>query len=215
MSFKSFATLQDTLSRGSLPPDIRAVIYDAEHWSQTPSKEQRDPASFYQRAADLVHAHGLIFIATPAMDLVNADGGKAADPAAAFVDRHIGSDAARDADVVDIQAQSLERDAAKYGGFVEQVTSQIRAVNPKAVVVAGLSTNPPGTGITPEMLVAAMLATGDRTTGFWMNVPGKGDDCPTCNQPRPDIAVAALEDGRLARLPRVFGSVNALPNPPS
>ena len=201
MSFKSFTDLEDTLDKRTLRPDIRAVIYDAEHWQQTPASEQRDPATFYQRAAQLAHAHGLIFIATPAMDLVNADGGKAADPAAAFVNRRIGAEAAQFADVVDIQAQSLERDATAYGTFVAQVSAQIRAVNPKATVLAGLSTNPHGSPITPDMLVAAMLAAAGHATGFWMNVPGKGSDCPQCNEPRPDVAVAALTDGRLARLP--------------
>lgn len=201
MSFKSFTDLDDTLSRGTLRPDIRAVIYDAEHWSKTPDDEQRDPATFYQRAAQLAHAHGLIFIATPAMDLVNAGGGKAADPAAAFVQRRIGAEAARFADVVDIQAQSLERDAKAYGSFVAQVSAQIRAVNPAATILAGLSTNPHGSAITPDMLVAAMLAGAGHVSGFWMNVPGKGSDCPKCNAPRPDVAVAALTDGRLAGLP--------------
>jgi hypothetical protein len=209
MSFKSFATLEDTLSRGALRPDIHAIIYDAEHWQQTPVDEQRDPATFYQRAARLAHAHGLIFIATPAMDLVNADGGKAADPAAVFVDQRIGAEAAQSADVVDIQAQSLERDAGAYGSFVAQVSAQILSVNPEATVLAGLSTNPHGSAITPDMLVAAMLAVAGQVTGFWMNVPGKGSDCPTCNQPRPDVAVAALTDGRLVRLPDVFAPRDA------
>ncbi|WP_194913725.1 hypothetical protein [Catenulispora rubra] len=209
MSFKSFATLEDTLIRGTLRPDIRAVIYDAEHWAQTPTDEQRDPATFYQRAAQLAHAHGLIFIATPAMDLVNADGGKAADPATAFVDRRIGADAAQSADVVDIQAQSLERDAAAYRSFVARVSAQIRAVNPKVTVLAGLSTNPHGSAITPDMLVAAMLGAAGQVTGFWMNVPGKGSDCPKCNAPQPDVAVAALSDGRMARLAEIFAPSDA------
>ncbi|MEZ0112244.1 hypothetical protein ABH920_006263 [Catenulispora sp. EB89] len=204
MSFKSFAVLEDTLDRGALRPDIRAVIYDAEHWAQTPTDEQRDPATFYQRAAQIAHAHGLIFIATPAMDLVNAGGGKAADPATAFVDRGIGADAARSADVVDIQAQSLERDAAAYRSFVTRVAAQIRAANPNVTVLAGLSTNPHGSAITPDMLVAAMLGAAGQVTGFWVNVPGKGSDCPKCNAPRPEVAVAALSDGRVARLAGVF-----------
>ncbi|WP_194924658.1 glycosyltransferase family 2 protein [Catenulispora pinisilvae] len=205
MSFKSFATLQDTLDHGTLPPDIRAVIYDAEHWSQTPAAEQRDPASFYRQASALVRAHGLIFIATPAMDLVNASGAKATDPASAFLKANIAADAARNADVIDVQAQSLERDPAAYARFVSAAAAQARSANPAVTVLAGLSTNPHGSAVTPEMLVSAMVATAGQVSGYWMNVPGKGSDCPKCNAPRPDVAVAALRDSRVARLPDIFG----------
>ena len=200
MSFKSVTTLRDTIGAGKLRRDVRAVIYDSEHWAQTPADEQRDPAGFYRQAAVLAHAHGLIFVATPAMDLVNASGSRTANPAQVFLARGIDGSAARYADVVDIQAQSLERDPAAYRDFVARATGQIRSANPAAAVVAGLSTNPHGAAITPGMLVSDMTAVAGAVSGFWLNIPDQGPNCTDCATPRPDVAVGALTDGRLGTL---------------
>ena len=199
-SFKSFATLQRTLDKNRLDPGIRAVIYDAEHWAQTPVTEQRDPVTYYQKAAKVAHAHGLTFIATPAMDLVNATGQKATNPTAQFLSENIDGGAARSADVLDIQAQSLERDTASYRDFVTKAAAQARSANPAVTVIAGLSTNPHGSAITPDMLVSDMTAMAGTASGFWMNIPDQGTDCPDCRTPRPDVAVGALSDSRLATL---------------
>ncbi|HEV3360895.1 MAG TPA: hypothetical protein VG247_29100 [Pseudonocardiaceae bacterium] len=203
VSFKSFATLKDTLDRGRLPRGTRAIIYDAEHWDQTPVDEQRDPASFYPQAAAIAHAHGLIFIATPAMDLTNVDG-RSADPAATFLSENIDASAARDADVLDIQAQSLERDSSAYRDFVGRAARQARAANPAVTVLAGLSTNPPGSAVTPGMLVTDITAVAASTAGFWMNIPDLGPDCTDCSRSRPEVAVGALTDQRLATLANLF-----------
>lgn len=203
VSFKSFAALAGTLDRGRLPRDTRAVIYDAEHWAQTPVDEQRDPASFYRQAAAITHRHGLIFIATPAMDLVNTDA-KIADQAASFLKENIDASAASGADVLDIQAQSLERDPAAYQDFVGKAAAQARSANPKVTVVAGLSTNPPGSPVTPTMLVSDITAVAATTSGFWMNIPDLGPDCTDCTRSRPEVAVGALTDRRLAALSTLF-----------
>ncbi|HJP76931.1 MAG TPA: hypothetical protein VJ914_21865 [Pseudonocardiaceae bacterium] len=203
VSFKSVATLADALNRGRLPRGTRAVIYDAEHWAQTPADEQRDPASYYRQAAAITHQHGLIFIATPAMDLVNA-GAKVADPAASFLSQNIDASAAANADVLDIQAQSLERDPATYRDFVGKAAQQARSANPRVTVLAGLSTNPPGSAVTQAMLVSDITAVAATTAGFWMNIPDLGPDCTDCTRPRPEVAVGALTDRRLAALSTLF-----------
>jgi hypothetical protein len=192
MSFKSVTTLRDTTVRRG----IRAVIYDSEHWAQTPPDEQRDPAAFYQQAAAIAHARGLIFVATPAMDLVNATGGRAANPVQVFLARGIDGSVAKYADVVDIQAQSLERDPAAYRDFVARANDQINRANPAAAVVAGLSTNPHGAAITAGMLVSDMTAVAGAVSGFWLNIPDQGPNCADCATPRPDVAIGALTDGR-------------------
>jgi hypothetical protein len=61
-------------------------------------------------------------------------------------------------------------------------------------VLAGLSTNPPGAAVDSQQLTAAIRATSRVVNGYWLNVPGRGPLCPTCNAPRPDIGSQVLRD---------------------
>jgi hypothetical protein len=29
--------------------------------------------------------------------------------------------------------------------------------------------------------------------GYWLNIPGQGPRCPTCNAPQPDVAIQTLQ----------------------
>jgi hypothetical protein len=71
---------------------------------------------------------------------------------------------------------------------VHQAARQARAANPRVTILAGLSTNPPGAEVTSQQLTAAIRATSGVVSGYWLNIPGRGPRCPTCNAPRPDLA---------------------------
>ncbi|HEV7207121.1 MAG TPA: glycosyltransferase family 2 protein [Mycobacteriales bacterium] len=192
MRFASEAELAVAVAAG-LPSIVRAVLYDAESWSFTPTAEQHDPDRYYAAAAAVAHAHGLLLIAAPGLDLVVNRCGEPCGPrAAAFLRQGIAPGAARTADVLEIQAQSLERDAAGYAQLVDAAAAQARSAHPQVVLLAGLSTNPPGATVTAAMLRDAIAATHATVSGYWMNIPGRGPQCPNCNQQRPDLAVATL-----------------------
>jgi hypothetical protein len=99
---------------------------------------------------------------------------------------------AKVADVVELQAQSLERDPGTYTSFLRAAAAQARAASPGVTVLAGLSTNPPGAAVAARQLTAAIQGTRGLVDGYWMNIPGQGSQCPGCNSPRPDLARAAL-----------------------
>src|SRR5262249_2736068 len=109
----------------------------------------------------------------------------------------IAADAARYADVFDIQAQRAERSTELYTTFVRQAAAQAREANPKVVVLAGISTNPNGQHVTADDLLRAIAATRDVVDGYWLNIPRPGPHCPRCNDYRPDIAIDVLH--RLGR----------------
>ena len=94
--------------------------------------------------------------------------------------------------MLELQAQSLERDTSSYVTFVREAAAQARAANPRVAILAGLSTNPPGAEVTSEQLTAAIHATRGIVDGYWLNIPGRGPRCPGCNSPRPDVGRAAL-----------------------
>ena len=192
MTFASATTLEEAVTGGRLPAGTYGVLYDPEAWPLTPVAEQRDPVQAATRAAAVAHAHGLRLIVTPALNLttVLAPG---TPRWRAFLDLNLVARLAGVADIVEFQAQSLERDTATYTAFVQAATSQASTANPRIIVLAGLSTNPPGAPVDSQQLTAAVQATRSMVDGYWLNVPGQGPRCPTCNAPRPDIAIQTLQ----------------------
>jgi hypothetical protein len=193
VTFASAAALEDAVSRGQLLAGIYGVLYDPEAWSFTPVAEQRDPVTAAARAGAVAHAHGLRLIVAPGLNLTTV-----LDPAGQqprwrkFLSLHLAGRLARAADVVELQAQSLERDTGAYADFVRTATSQATAANPGVTVLAGLSTNPPGAPVDGQHIADAIHATRSAVTGYWLNIPGVGARCPTCHAARPDIAIQVL-----------------------
>jgi hypothetical protein len=93
-----------------------------------------------------------------------------------------------------LQAQSLERDTGTHAAFVRAAAGQARRANPRVTVLAGLSTNPPGAEVSSQQLTAAIRATSGIVNGYWLNIPGRGQRCPTCNSPRPEVGRQALRE---------------------
>jgi hypothetical protein len=198
-SFGSVAEMEAAARTGDLPDDAGALLYDPEHWSFTPEAEQLDVAGSVARGLAVTRPAGLLLLAAPAVTLARAlqppRGGllrlRPPDRYDAFLDLGIAALAAA-ADVVEIQAQGAVRDTERYARFVAAAAEQVRATNPAAHLLAGLSTNPPGEPVDAAMLGRAITASIGTVEGWWLNVPSPGPRCPTCNPPRPDVGIAAL-----------------------
>jgi uncharacterized membrane protein len=193
VTFSSVGELSQAVAGGRLPAGTSAVLYDPEAWSFTPRAEQLDPASAAQRARDIAHAHGLSLIVAPALNLTTLHPDPAGGPRwKQFLRLGLAGSIAKVTDVLEIQAQSLERSTSTYAEFVRDAAAQARAANPRVAILAGLSTNPPGSPVTSQQLTAVIHATRGIVDGYWLNIPGRGPRCPTCNSPRPDVGRAAL-----------------------
>jgi len=193
VTFASAAALTAAVSGGQLGTGVYGVLYDPEAWSFTPQAEQRDPVSAAVRAAAVAHAHGLRLIVTPALNLSTVLSPGAKGPRwRTFLSLRLVGQLSRVADVIEFQAQSLERDAGTYASFVQAAASQARTARPAISVLAGLSTNPPGAPVNGPQLTAAIGASRSVVTGYWLNIPAAGPRCPTCNPPRPDLAIEVM-----------------------
>ncbi len=193
VTFASVSELDQAVSGGQLPPGTGAVLYDPEAWAFTPRAEQLNPAAAAHQAMDTAHAHGLALIAAPALNLTTVRPDPAGGPRwRQFLSLGLAGALAKVSDVVELQAQSLERSTSTYATFVRDAAAQARAANPRVAILAGLSTNPPGAAVTSQQLAAAIHATRGIVNGYWLNIPGRGPRCPTCNSPRPDVGRAAL-----------------------
>ena len=193
VTYPSVPELRSALADNSLPAGTGAVLYDPEAWSYTPAAEQRNPVQAAAQAAALAHAHGLKIIVAPALNLTTVlDPGSSAPRWQTFLNLGLTGPMARIADTVELQAQSLERDPVTYATFVHAAAAQARRDNRNVTVLAGLSTNPPGAAVNSHQLTDAIVASRPDVDGYWLNIPGQGPRCPTCNAPRPDLGVAVL-----------------------
>ncbi|MBR7830429.1 hypothetical protein KDK95_29280 [Actinospica sp. MGRD01-02] len=170
-----------------------AVLYDDEDWPLTPKAQQRNPGEYEAEGYRLARARGVVFIAAPAMDLVRVlDPDGTGTVAQRFLSLDLIGQAARDADIVDIQAQGLEG-SAQYTSFVLAAAKQAKAANPAVKVLAGLSTNPSGRAIAASVLAEDADSVRGAVDGYWLNIPSGGTACPSCGTARPQAAVPWLE----------------------
>ena len=188
VTFSSVSALRQAVDGGQLPSGTRAVLYDPEVWPYTPVAEQRHPVLAAQQAAAITRAHHLSLIVAPALDLATAQGRPGGPLWRRYLRLNLAGAMARVASVVEVQAQSLEREPRTYRAFVRAAAAQARAASPHVTVLAGLSTNPPGPAVSGQQLASAVQASSAAVSGYWLNIPGQGPRCPACNAPRPDLA---------------------------
>jgi hypothetical protein len=193
VTFSAVSDLEQAVTGNHLPATTDAVLYDPEAWAYTPAAEQRDPAQAARQALDIAHAHGLKLIVTPGLNLTSVQ--PTSGPRwQQFLHLGLAGAIAKVSDIIELQAQSLERQTGTYAEFVRAAAAQARAANPHVIVLAGLSTNPPGAPVSAQQLTAAIRATSGIVAGYWLNIPGRGARCPTCNAPRPDIGRQTLRE---------------------
>jgi len=192
VTFSAVSALRQAVTGHQLPAGTRAILYDPEVWPETPAAEQRDPAAAARQALGIAHAHGLQLIVAPGLSLSTAQPAAPGPRWQQFLHLNLAGAIAAASDVIELQAQSLERGTGTYAAFVRAATTQARAANPRVIVIAGLSTNPPGAAVTAQQLTAAIQATRGVVSGYWLNIPGSGPRCPMCHAPRPDIGRKAI-----------------------
>jgi hypothetical protein len=167
-SFKSFDGIRNALETKALGPEVKGVMYDYEKWQFTPAEEQQNPAARLKQAAGLVHDQGLLFFTAPAVDLVTilAPGADRKRQDETYLRLGLAADAARYADVFDVQSQRFEGDTERYAKFVRAAAAQAREANPKVMVLAGVSTQPGGRHVTANDILRAIDATRDLVDGY-------------------------------------------------
>jgi hypothetical protein len=193
VSFASYQAMERRLAGPGLPAGTVAVIYDNEHWRFTPVDEQRNPARYEELAAALVHAHHLLFVSAPAVNLTDVLAPGQSDHYAAYLRLALAASAARYADVIDIQAQGSETSLRAFTPFVQAATAQARSANRHVIVLVGISTNPGGQHVSSAQLADAYGAVRADVNGYWLNVPSHGPGCPSCGVPQPGVAVPLLQ----------------------
>jgi hypothetical protein len=170
----SLATFEAMIEKGAIDPEVTVAMYDIERWNATPPEEQQDPIGSIRRFAALARSHGYLVVITPHPRLVEVEGGRCAvEPGESVWDAYLRCDitgqAAAVADIVETQAQVLQRDPVEYRRFVAATAEQARAASPEVAIISGLSTSP-GYRATPEMLLRAARSVDGIVDGFYLSL---------------------------------------------
>jgi hypothetical protein len=170
-SYERFAA---EVREGTIPDEVRVVMYDPEAWDKTPLPERLEPIGSIEAFCALARANGYAVAVTPHPNLVCVPGSRHAQRAgetreAAYLRSGIIEVSAANADVYETQAQRLQSEPAAYRAFVRQTADVARGVNAKVRVLSGLSTHP-GYPATPAMLAAAWTSVRDVVDGHYLSL---------------------------------------------
>jgi hypothetical protein len=170
----SSAQFAADVASGAIADDVRVVMYDPEAWERTPLDERLDPIAAIEAFGALARSRGYSVIVTPHANLVEVPGSPHAPRAEqsredAYLRSGILESAAANADVVETQAQKMQRDPKAYHAFVADTARVARSVNPRVEVLSGLSTHP-GYPATPEMLAEAWRSVRDVVDGHYLSL---------------------------------------------
>ena len=173
-AWASYARFAEDVTTGVIPDGVRVVMYDPENWDATPHLERLDPCTFIEAFCALARLHGYSVLVTPHPNIVSVPG-SAHHPRAgetrelAYLRSGIVEVSAANADAVETQAQTLQRDPAAYRAFVADTARVAREVKQDVRVLSGLSTHP-GYPATPEMLKNAWVCVRDIVDGHYLSL---------------------------------------------
>jgi hypothetical protein len=182
-SFSSETALAAATTDGSLPPGTAAVMYAPATSRATPRAQRRDPARYFQLAAQVTHRHGLLFVAAPSLNLVDAIVGQmpAARREAAFLRVNVAAGSARYADAFVAPAQAAETYAPGYASFTAAASAQAASAHPGIELLAGLSAGPRRPDLTGATLLDAYFGTRLVVSGYALTDSTRAHPCTSCD----------------------------------
>jgi hypothetical protein len=163
------------------------AVFDIEPWRRTPADERANPGFYICKAARLQQTDPrLKVIITPYVK-----------PPGAMLHEDVTA-ASCHAYAVDIQSQFANANPEAFNAFIQRDVGDIRAVNKKVLILAGLATNSPGVQTPQDLVSDYHAALADGVQGFWLNAADWGHEnhCtaaeggPGC----PEVGVKFLED---------------------
>jgi hypothetical protein len=188
----SIASVQEHAGCSTGTPGV--LVYDIEHWTETPTSEQEHPGESIAAAARIVHGtHCQAYGVTPDGEFMGL--GNCTIDFAKGIYRAVDW---TQVDLLSIQAQQLLSDtcAAKltvddYAAFVGQVATYVRRKNPEIKVVTQISFR-----YTPtDKLIAAMRRVAPEVDGIYILYPDNSTEpCQFCSPANLEALLKARDD---------------------
>jgi hypothetical protein len=125
--------------------ELEFVLYNPEHWENTPADEQENLPAIVRDAAETLHARNIsLFIA----------------PDRKFTDENL-DDLAHYADGIMLQGQRLQDDPALFASWITEKIDVARAANPDTFIFVQVG----ATRDTPEQMMLAIQTVSDKIDG--------------------------------------------------
>ncbi len=196
VTFGSAAALENAIRARQLPSGIFGVLYDPEAWTFTPTSEQQDPVRPRPpRRRPWRMPTGCGSSSRPRSTSPASWARRCTGPRwRQFLSLDLIGRLAKVADVVELQAQSLEQSTGAYTAFVARPRLRPARASPGIDLLAGLSTNPPGA---PVRSPAADRGHPGHPVRWWMatgsTFPGPGPSARPAMPRARRSAVQALQ----------------------
>lgn len=182
-AYGSYAVFAADAANGRIPPGVKVIMYDPEKWDSTPLAEQRDPAQYARRFAELAHQKGYRASVHPGRSLASVDGSlfctrrSGESGTEAFIRCNFAGMYAKSFDAISVQMQAHENDPAYYRSTVQRLAGQARSANSTIEFFSNLSSSP-GYTATGPMLFEAWKSVRGIVHGHHLNIPGSGEEPP-------------------------------------
>jgi Cellulase (glycosyl hydrolase family 5) len=178
-SFTNEASLAAAINSNTLPAGTVAVQY-APSSPVTPRNQLTDPTNAFMQAALVAHAHGLLLIGAPSLNVVNATAPhlKAIKRTSQFLQRRIAASAARYSDVYVIQAQTLERTPSQFSAFVRQTAAQAVNAHGSVEILTEIRSGAGTRAPTTPLLERDLSGAGSAVSGYELIDPSAADLSP-------------------------------------
>jgi Cellulase (glycosyl hydrolase family 5) len=178
-TFTNEASLAAAINTNTLPPGTVAVQY-APSSPSTPRNQLTDPTNAFMQAGLVAHAHGLLLIGAPSLNVVHAIAPhlKAIERTSKFLQARVAAAAARYSDVYVIQAQTLERTPSRFSAFVRQTAAQAVNAHRSVEVLTEIRSGAGPNGPTTPMLERDLSGAGSAVSGYELIDPTSADRTP-------------------------------------
>jgi hypothetical protein len=167
MTFDSYQSMRSAFLKHTVPKEVKAVLYDNEHWAGTPTIEQRHPFTYVPLAEQLAHAHGLLFMNAPAPDLnTPIEGNRHYNNYSGYIHLRLATLAIY-SDIFDIQGQR-SGNVSSYVSFTKHAIEQAKHAKDSVTVFCGITT----AVSTSQEISREIRATENVCNGYWLNIIG-------------------------------------------
>jgi hypothetical protein len=166
-TFANERLLSQRITRGQLPAGTVAVQYQPRT-PVTPRNQLQDPAEAFRQAGLVAHAHGLLLVGSPALNVAKSGSRhlRKIKWTSKYLKRRFAAAAARYSDVYVIQAQSLQHRPNRFAAFVRQASAQATNAHRSVEILTEIRSGSGAHAPTVPMLQSDLSSAGPSVSGY-------------------------------------------------